>query len=269
MAEPETPPSPGPPPPHRPGDVVLWGLLLYGACRAAELLLEAQAMAASVAQAVLAEWGAARLGIFWTAPGQEVTTSRIARRAGFGAAIGVVAAGLVALSVAAGHGAIFEAAPRIEASVLILGFVSAGIFAWRDELLLRGLVLRALEDQPISVITRVLACGATSVGAALGRSDANPRTAVVAALLGILFGTLWIRDRGAWRAWAANTMLHFTTGTLLAGGILQSRVADNAWGGAVPGLLGGTAAVVALAPLATYSLITVFRTVSTKSAGVG
>jgi hypothetical protein len=267
MADADDPPEA--PPPRRPGDVVLWGLLLYGACRAAELLLEAQAMAASVAQAVLAEWGAARLGIYWTKPGQELTVSRIARRAGIGAGIGVVTAGLVALSVAAGHGAIFEAAPRIEPSVLILGFLTALIFAWRDELLLRGLVLRALEDQPISATIRILACGATSVGAALGRSSATPQGILVAALLGMVFGALWIQDRGAWRAWAANTMLHYTTGTLLGGGVIQSRIADNAWGGASSGLLGGTAAVVAIAPVTAYGFITLARTVSPKSAGVG
>jgi hypothetical protein len=260
---PEAPPS------RRPGDVVVWGLALYGACRAAELLLEAQATAASVAQAVLAEWGAARLGITWTAPGEEVTVASIARRAGIGAGIGVATAGIVALVVAVGHGAVFEAAPRVEASVLFLGLCSAVILAWRDELLLRGLVLRALEDQPIAATTRILACGATSVGAALGQTNATPQGTLIAALLGMLFGALWIRDRGAWRAWAANAMLHYTTGTLLAGGIIQSRLADNAWGGASPGLLGGTAAVVAIAPLVAYGFITVARTVSPKSAGVG
>jgi hypothetical protein len=132
---------------------------------------------------------------------------------------------------------------------------SAGLTAWRDEMLLHGIVLRALEGTALGDVAKMLACGITSAGYALGRADASPRTVVVAALVGILLGLLWIRDRGVWQPWAAHAALRFTTGTLFAGGLINTRIADTTWAGADAGMLGGTAAVIAIAPLTVLALL--------------
>jgi hypothetical protein len=166
---------------------------------------------------------------------------------------------VVATLAASGSVAFDKLGGRVEASVLGLGLGAAAVGAWRDELLLHGVVLRALDGNVSSRLVRVLACGATSAGAALGRSDATPRTVAFAALLGVVLGTLWTRDRGAWQPFAASTTLRFATATLLSGGLVQARVADNAWAGAASGLLGGTAAVVALVPVAILAIVRASR----------
>jgi hypothetical protein len=250
-------------------DVAAWGLVLHAGCRAIAIFLEAQSMAAAVGQAVLVEWGASRLGVTWSDPATPTTTARIARRVAIGAAIGVGLAALVFAILLATRGVSVERVTRIEASVLAIGFATAGVQAWRDELLQHGIILRALRDSSISSVGRVLACGVTSAGAALGHSDATARSVFVALLSGVVFGALWLRDRGAWQPWAAHASSRWTIGTLLSGGVVHSRLADDAWGGGSAGLLGGTAAVVALAPVGVLALGWAARRISPRSARVG
>jgi hypothetical protein len=253
--------------------VALWGLVLFAGCRAMQILLEAQSMAGSVGQAVLVEWGSARLGVAWnppSAPGAPLTGGQIARRAGFGAAVGFGAAAVLCGVLVASRSASFENDGDVHLSILGIGFISAAVAAWRDELLLHGITLRALDGRPrVGSLARVLACGATSTGLALGRSDASAQSVVVAALLGVVFGSLWLRDRGAWQPWAAHTALRFATGTLFAGGLFQTRLAASAWSGGNAGMLGGTAAVVTLAPLAVFAALQSARTRSPQSAKRG
>jgi hypothetical protein len=91
----------------------------------------------------------------------------------------------------------------------------------------------------------------------------------VAALLGVVFGALWVHDGGAWRPWAAHAGFRFATGTLLSGGVVHSRLADNPWGGGAAGILGGTAAAVALAPVAVAALVWTARRISPPSTPIG
>lgn len=253
-----------------------YGLALFLACRLLEIFLEAQATASAVGQAVLVEWASSRLGIAWTDPAREQTRVEVARRAGLGVAAGAGAALVLVIVLAASHGASFESVANVALSVIVIGLITAGLHAWRDELLLHGIVLRALglfdpgdqSGRPHDLL-RVVACGATSAGAALGRSDANARSVVVAALLGMLFGALWVRDRGAWMPWGAHVAFRFTTDTLIAGGITQIRPAAGAWSGGDLGLFSGTAAVVALAPVALLAVAAIVRRISPDSARVG
>ena len=263
----------GGPPAERPGGsslaIVAWGLSLYAGCRAIDIFLEAQALAAAVGQAVLVEWGSARLGVSWSEPSRATTTAAIARRALLGAAIGAgMAATLFAILVAS-KGVTTETVTQVEPSVLAIGFITAALHAWRDELLLHGITLRALEGASIGAPGRVLACGITSAGAALGRSDATARTVFAAFLLGIVLGALWVRDRGAWQPWAAHAAFRWTTGTVLAGGLVHSRLATNAWAGGSDGVLGGTAATIALVPVALLAMVWAVRRISPRSARVG
>lgn len=249
-------------------DVAAWALALAVGCRAIEIFLEAQSLAAAVGQAVLVEWGAARLGVGWSDPAVTTTSGTIARRAGVGAALGLAAAGVVFGLLLATRSVSVERVAHVEVSVLGIGLLTAGLHAWRDELLLHGLALRAVGTS-VSPVGRVLACGVTSAGAALGRSDASARSVFVAALLGLLFGVLWVRDRGAWQPWAAHASFRWTIGTLFSGGVVHSRLADDVWAGGNAGWLGGTAAVVALTPLSISALMWAARRISPRSSKGG
>lgn len=234
--------------------IALWGTAIYGGTRLVALLLETASMPAAVAQAVIAEWGVGRLGVAWSDPKAPVPTSgAIARRAGVGAAIGVIAAGMVVAFLASTQAVLLERSSP-STSAVVVALVTAGLFAMRDELLLHGLVLRTLVtvDSPMA---KVLACGVTSAAAAYGEIGAtSPRAVVVQGLLGMVFGALWVRDRGAWAAWGAHAAWLFTSSFLMQGGIFEARVAATSWGGANAGPLGGTAAIVALIPLAIGAL---------------
>ncbi len=234
--------------------VAAWGIALALGCRAIDIFLESQSLAGAVGQAVLVEWGAARVGVGWSDPKARTTTGTIAKRALIGAAIGLSAAALLFATLAATRGVRFDRVENVELSILGIGLVTASLHAWRDELLLHGIALRALGTS-VMPLARIVACGVTSAGAALGRSDATPRSVFVAALLGILFGTLWVNDRGAWKPWAAHASFRWAIGTLLSGGVVHSRLADDAWAGGTDGWLGGTAAAVALTPLAMTALL--------------
>ncbi|MDB4933958.1 MAG: hypothetical protein JWP87_930 [Labilithrix sp.] len=234
--------------------VAVWGIAIYAAGRIAALLLQSMSLPAAVAQALIAEWGVGRLGVAWSDPTQPLPTGgAIARRAGMGAVVGVVAAVIVVGFLATTRAVILE---RTEPALgmIIVALVTAGLYAMRDELLLHGLVVRALVTVE-SPVLKVLACGLTSAAAAYGEVGATAPSAVVAqGLLGIVFGSLWVRDRGAWPAWGAHTAWLFATSALMQGGIFEARVASTSWGGADAGPLGGTAAVIALAPLAAGAL---------------
>ncbi|MDB5217075.1 MAG: hypothetical protein JWO86_5002 [Myxococcaceae bacterium] len=234
--------------------VAVGGIAIYGAARIAALLLQSMSMPAAVAQAVIAEWGAGRLGVAWSDPTQPMpTTGSIARRAGIGAAVGVIAAGVVVGFLATTRAVILERSSPA-ASAIIVALITAGFYAMRDELLLHGLVVRALVSVQSSVI-KVIACGLTSAAAAYGEIGASAPTAIaVQGLLGMVFGALWVRDRGAWPAWGAHTAWLFATSFLMQGGIFEARVLTGSWGGGDAGPLGGTAALIALLPLAAGAL---------------
>lgn len=240
--------------------VTFWGVGLYALARIAALLLQSMSMPAAVAQAVIAEWGVGRLGVAWSDPTQPVpTTGAIARRAGIGAGVGVVAAAVVVGFLATTRAVILDRSTPA-ASLMIVAIITAGFYAMRDELLLHGLVVRALVTVEVPVL-KVLACGLTSAAAAYGDlGAAQPWAIAVQGLLGIVFGSLWVRDRGAWPAWGAHTAWLFTTSLLMQGGIFDARVFAGTWGGGDAGPLGGTAAVIALLPLAVGALAGSART---------
>lgn len=235
--------------------VALWGTAIFAGSKVAALLLQTASMPAAVAQAVIAEWGVGRLGVAWSDPKAPVPTlPAILRRAALGAAVGIVAAVVVVGFLATTRAVILERVPP-SVSPIVVALVTAGLYAMRDELILHGLVLRALVSVEGSLV-KVLACGITSAAAAYGEVGATaPRAVVVHGLLGIIFGALWVRDRGAWPAWGAHTAWLFTTSALMQGGIFEARVVANSWGGGDAGPLGGTAAIIALLPLAAGALV--------------
>lgn len=234
--------------------IAAWGLAIHAATRLIGIVAASTSMAALVAQAVAAEYGAGRLGVAWSDPLQPLPSAgQMTRRALIGAAFGTGAAALLAVNAGATHAAIFEKAAAPSWSLVAIGLVTSGLLAMRDELLLHGITLRALSSVE-SNVARSLACGVTSAAAALGDPTTTPKLAIVHLLLGTALGTLWLRDRGAWMAWGAHVAWLFVLGPILGGGVLQMKTAVTPWGGGEAGILGGTVAVVALAPIAILAL---------------
>ncbi|AKV03217.1 hypothetical protein AKJ09_09880 [Labilithrix luteola] len=241
--------------PWAPLRIAGWGVAINAAVRVVGMLLESRSLAASVAQAIVAEWGTGRLDVRWTAPDDMERTSGplVARRIAIGAAFGAGAGAMVALFLVSTRAVVLERAPA-QISMIATALLAAGLTSVRDELLLRGVVLRALAGTS-SAVPKVIACGVIGAAAAIGEPGTALATVAVELILGLGFGALWIHDRGAWLAWGAHTSWLFVNALLLGGGMFEARVAATSWGGGNAGPLGGMAAVLALLPVASVSIL--------------
>lgn len=212
-------------------------------------------MAAAAAQAVAVEWGMGRVGVSWSDPNAPPPTgAAIARRAASGAGLGLaVFAALFVAALATGGASISRTG--FDASSFVVGAVTSGLFAMRDEIALHGLVMRVMVHAERDVL-RLLACGLTSAGAALGEPHPTATSVLASAFGGIAVGALWLRDRGAWKAWGAHTAFRFGAGALVGGALWDVRTRGIAGGdlGLASSTLGvivlGVAAVVAVALVA-------------------
>jgi hypothetical protein len=207
------------------GQVVGWGLALWGGVQVASAVLDRKPLGSSLLQAVMAEWGAGRLGIAWSDPLAPIAEwTGIARRASRGAALGAAAAILVVASALATRGASIASAASLGSSIGLLGvgLCTAVLAAVRDELLLRGVVLRATRGL-LPAWACLLACGAAAAAARFGVDGAAPLALTAEALRGVALASLWVRDRGAWMAFAANASWMWTLGSLAHGGLLDVR----------------------------------------------
>jgi hypothetical protein len=242
--------------------VVGWGLVLYGAVGLVAAKLSATSVGSLALQTVLAEWGAGRLAVAWSDPTEDPPkVGAIARRVGHGAAMGVVASGLVILFALGTHGlSVHSNTP--EPSQLGLGLFTAALAAARDELLLRGIPLRAFRHAcpPLALL---LICGgagaAAEYGVLAGAGDVHGIRILVAGLLGIVFAALWIRGRGGWLAFGAHAASALATGGLIRGGLFDLRGSLGTWGGGDAGISGSLAMAVALVPVAVLASIAVLR----------
>ncbi len=236
-------------------------------------LLSAHRAGSLAVQAFVVEWGAGRLGVAWSDPEAPPPNGRqIAARLGkgvlFGAALGLFVLGFARLTGAATFTA-WTFAP----SGLAVGAAVAIFSAVRDELLLRGLVLRTFRHSlggPASPV-RLAVCGAVAAAARVGQLGDEPLVAVFslsglialasAALGGVCFATLWLRDRGAWMAFGAHTAWALLTTTVISGGVCDARWRSGGWGGG-GGLEGSGAAAVGLAAIATVATYAWYRAVA-------
>ena len=198
-------------------------------------------------QAVIAELGAGRLLVVWSDPDDKAPTPRtIARRAAIGAGLGAAAAALlIAIALATGA-ATFHAVASVGFAPLLIGLVVACLLAVRDELVLRGAVLRAL-DGAVPGVFQLFACGLAAAALAWGTSQGAPVESACAGALGVAFAALWKLDRGAWLPWGANAAFRFVTLTVTQGALLDVRATPGAWGGGDGGLLAGRAGLVVAA----------------------
>ena len=199
------------------------GLALWGAIQVAAIALERRVVALGLVQALLAEWAAGRMGIAWSDPlGPVPTTRDVARRAAIGAALGAVAALAAAAAAVATRGATAALAEAPSPGMLGVGLVASLLAAVRDELVLRGFVLRTTRGLAPRWVS-LLACGMAAAAARFGVDGAVGAALAAEALRGVALGALWIHDRGVWVAWAANASWMWTLGSVLHGGLLDVR----------------------------------------------
>ncbi len=214
-----------------------WGLVFWGAVQfAATTVFVRNATAAAAVQAAIAEWGAGRLAIAWSDPLAPMPTwQRVARRAGVGAALGAGAATLVVVSAL-----LTQSARVAEGSfgpgLLVIGLVVSLLTAARDELLLRGVVLRVTRGV-LPWWASLAACGAAAAAARLGLEGALSLGLLIEALRGVAMGGLWLVDRGAWMAVGASAAWSWTLGSLVGGGVVDVRFAGEAGADASPAAL--------------------------------
>jgi hypothetical protein len=199
-----------------------WGLVLWGGAQLAALVFASNETAAVAAQAALAAWGAGHVGVTWSDPLVALPPwSAVARRAARGAGLGAAAAALVVVAALATHGArFFPGAPG--AGALVVGLLVAALGAVRDELLLRGVVLRATREV-LPAWATLPACGAVAASARWGVDGTVGLVLAVEGLRAVALGALWLRDRGAWMAWGANAAWMWGLGALTHGGLLDVR----------------------------------------------
>jgi hypothetical protein len=229
-----------------------WVVGLSAAVSAVGGVLERHRAGSIAVQAFVAEWGAGRLGVAWSDPeAPPPTVRRVLERVGIGLALGILAAFATLAFAAATHAVAFRS-PRVPGFELLLGLVVLGLVSMRDELILRGLVLRAF-GHTLSRPLQIAACGVVAAAAKLGQLEGSPLAAlshapgvvsvVHAALAAVCFATLWIRQRGAFMAWAAHTAWSLGTTTAISGGVCDGLWGASAWGGGGGGGGGGGSGV--------------------------
>jgi hypothetical protein len=229
-----------------PAKVVAWGLVFWGAVQLAASVFARNATVAVAVQAAIAEWGAGAMGIAWSDPVAPIPTPvSILRRAALGATLGGATAALgIAAALAAGTASLAPFAPAV--GPVALGLVLAALGAVRDELLVRGVVLRATRGV-FTPWAALAACGAATAAARFGVDGTLTSVVAFEALRGSALGALWMRDRGAWMAWAANAAWTWTAGSLARGGVLDVRFKGESQGGLPVLLVLATAALTAAA----------------------
>jgi hypothetical protein len=200
------------------------GLLSWGAVQLAAWLFDRYATVAIGIQAVIALWAAERMGIAWTDPPARGSVAvRVVVRAARGALLGSLAAALVVLIAAATQRPALERSPP-SMELLAVGLLVASLAAVRDELLLRGAIVRLTRDA-LPPWGLVLLCGAASAAARFGTSGVAGVALAIETLRGMALAGVWIRDRGAWMACAANTAWALVLGPAVHGGLLDVRFA--------------------------------------------
>lgn len=228
--------------------VVFWGLVFWGGEVVASSALEKSALALVAAQAGLAEWAAGRLAIPWSdRRGAASTWRSVGRRAGQGAALGLGCAVTVIAASLAVRAATVRAGDFALAGLLV-GAVVAALGAVRDELLLRGVVVRATRLLPAPVT--LVVCGLAAAAARFGIEGRVTGALLPEALKGAALGALWLRDRGAWMACAANAVWTWTLGPVVQGDLLDLRFGAGAGETAVTAVVLAVAAAVGARALA-------------------
>ncbi len=222
-----------------------WGLVFWGAVQFATIVFARNATAAVAVQAALAEWGAGRLAIAWSDPLAPIPSwQQIARRVGRGAALGGGVACLVVATALVTH--VAQVAERsLGVGLLSIGLVVSLLTAARDELLFRGVVLRATRGllPCVGVARRVRRRGGRSAIRAEGTLGVGSSSRGCVAWPSAACGSATAEH--GWRSARARPGLGLQS--VVHGGLLDVRFAGEGDGG-IPGLaVLGAAAVAAVA----------------------
>ena len=207
-------------------------MVVYAGVQVLGRIFQNNATGALGAQFVLAEFGLGKLGVAWSDPLAPMPTTkdifaRSLRGARYGATVAaaVIVAGLLSRQLT-------RASTSPSIAPLVLGILISAAAAARDELLLRGLPLRALQSLRTNLGTRadigaLVVVGMAGASAALGADVVHPANVVFSGVSAVALGGLWLRDRGAWLAWSANMAFTFVTGPLVRGGVTDLRTQDG------------------------------------------
>jgi len=206
--------------------VLTTGLLFWGAIQLAATVLDRSETAAVAVQAAIAEWGAGAMAIAWSDPLRPSPAwPAIRRRVACGLGLGFAVSGLVVGAALATRTAVVQrGGPSF--SALAIGLLVGSLGAVRDELMLRGFVLRVTRGL-LGTSTAVVVCGGAAAAARLGLDGALSLAVLTDALRGVALGAVWVRDRGAWAAIAASAAWAWTVGPLTHGGLLDLRFATE------------------------------------------
>ena len=194
-------------------------------------VLEKTALLAEGLQAFLAEWGATRLGATWLDPAHEdPDREAVARVAGLGLLQGALAGG-AGLLVGRLTRSVAPIAPHWAVVPLLVATVDAAVVSVRDEMLLRGVVLRVAGKRPraFALVATALASVAWRLGAQ-GGAGVPLADLLAEAVAGAWFGALWLRHRGGAVAWGAHTAWLMVA---TAAGASRSALTGS-WGVSIP-----------------------------------
>jgi hypothetical protein len=229
------------------------GLLTVAAVDLAGNWLGERPLAGAMVQLAIAEFGAGRMAIAWSPPGAaEPSTTSIIKRAlrgagfGFGAALLALCFGLVSRTLSIRSGS-------FEPMTLLTGFLVAAMSAARDELLLRGIVIRALQNWTRGSLV-LFACALAAIGRNWFADGATPQSAIVSGAFAVALACIWLVDRGAWMAVGANAAWLFAANVVFRMPI-SVRAADPPWGGGSLGIAGGRVSAIAMGLAAAAAVV--------------
>jgi hypothetical protein len=210
--------------PHRLVEIGLGAAWLVGLAAALQALDQISGVAelrTPLFGALAIDLLAGRAGVRWDWDELGLDSRRYAvRRTAAGAAVALIAGGLVIAVAAALHWFHGEAMARPSAA-LAIAVARATAVAVRDELLFRGIPLaaaaRARVPAPVGRGFAALVSGATIVMI----PGVTPAAVALAVASGWLFAALWERDRGAWAAVGAHGAWLLLVGSALHGGLFE------------------------------------------------
>jgi len=191
--------------------------------------LQRNAMGAAAVQAAMSEFGAGRLAITWSDPEEAPPSAKdIALRALRGAGYALAVSILILATALGTKAASYLGFSASGILALFNGLMVAVLLAVRDELILRGVVLRAFEGV-LPRAAELVVCGLVGAAAAWGAGEGRIGETIFAGLLGAGFAALWRIDKGAWMAWGANATFHFLLNTVTHGAVFDIRVSQGSW----------------------------------------
>jgi hypothetical protein len=222
-----------------------WGMVFWAGTQIAATVFSRNATATVAVQAALAEWGAGWMAISWSDPLAPIPGwPEIRRRTGTGLALGIGAAGL-GVGVALATGAAVVAERSFGGGLLAIGLLVAVLSAVRDELLLRGVALKVTRGL-VPWWASLLACGACAAAARYGLDGTLGLGLAIEGLRGVALGALWVRDRGAWMAIAANTGWLWMVSSVAHGGLVDVRFVGQSESSVPLALVATSAAIAAV-----------------------